>query len=73
MKRAKRELLKKCRKSKGSQSLVASELGISTVYVRMIENGTYTPGRDLMFKFSNYFGEPVEELFPDFFDNLSLV
>ncbi|AWP30952.1 transcriptional regulator [Paenibacillus sp. Cedars] len=61
------------RKSKGSQSLVASELGISTVYVRMIENGTYTPGRDLMFKFSNYFGEPVEKLFPDFFDNLSLV
>lgn len=73
MKRAKREVFRKCRKSKGSQSLVASELGISTVYVRMIENGTYTPGRDLMFKFSNYFGEPVEKLFPDFFDNLSLV
>ncbi|WP_253806006.1 helix-turn-helix transcriptional regulator [Paenibacillus sp. Cedars] len=73
MRRAKRELFRMRRKSKGSQSLVASELGISTVYVRMIENGTYTPGRDLMFKFSNYFGEPVEKLFPDFFDNLSLV
>lgn len=73
MKSAKRKLFYECRKSKGTQSLVASELGISTVYVRMIENGTFTPGRDLMFKFSNYFDEPVENLFPDYFDNLSLV
>lgn len=73
MERAQRKLFKQCRKSKGSQSLVASELGISTVYVRMIENGTYIPGRDLMFKFSSYFEQPVEELFPDYFDNLSLV
>ncbi|MNR93690.1 helix-turn-helix protein [compost metagenome] len=73
MKSAKRRLFYECRKSKGTQSLVASELGISTVYVRMIENGTFTPGRDLMFKFSNYFNEPVENLFPDYFDNFSLV
>lgn len=73
MRGARRQLFYQCRKSKGTQSLVASELGISTVYVRMIENGTFTPGRDLMFKFSNYFERPVEELFPDYFDNLSLV
>lgn len=73
MRGAKRKLFYQCRKSKGTQSLVASELGISTVYVRMIENGTFTPGRDLMFKISNYFEKPVEELFPDYFDNLTLV
>lgn len=73
MKSAKRELFYTCRKSKGTQSRVASDLGISTVYVRMIENGTFTPGRDLMFKFSEYFGEPVESLFPDYFDNIRVV
>ncbi|MGG3452515.1 helix-turn-helix transcriptional regulator [Paenibacillus rhizolycopersici] len=73
MKSAKRQLFYTCRKSKGTQSDVASQLGISTVYVRMIENGTFTPGRDLMFRFSDYFGKPVEELFPDYFDKISAI
>jgi hypothetical protein len=36
----------------------------------MIENGTFTPGRDLMFKLSKYFGHPAEKLFPDYFERL---
>jgi len=63
----KRELFSQLRKKKGTQAKVASENGISTVYLRMIENGTYTPGRDLMFRLSDYFGVPVEKLFPDYF------
>ena len=73
MKSAKRQLFYERRKSKGTQSVVASKLGISTVYVRMIENGTFIPGRDLMFKISDYFGEPVENLFPDYFDKIRVV
>jgi len=38
----------------------------------MIENGTFTPGRDLMFQLSAYFNEPVEKLFPDYFENSSI-
>ncbi|BFH10570.1 helix-turn-helix domain-containing protein [Paenibacillus alvei] len=64
----KRPYFAKCRKSKGTQAQVASENGISTVYLRMIENGTFTPGRDLMFQLSTYFDEPVEMLFPDYFE-----
>jgi len=69
----KRATFSECRKLKGSQSSVAEQLGISTVYVRMIENGIHTPGRDLMFRFSEYFGRPVEELFPDYFDKLGSI
>ena len=72
-KSVKRKLFYECRKSKGTQSTVATELGISTVYVRMIENGTFTPGRDLMFKISGYFDQPIEKLFSDYFDKLSVI
>lgn len=62
----KRTFLSLCRKAKGTQKQVAAELGISEVYLRMIENGTHLPGRDLMFKMAAYFGQPIEKLFPDF-------
>ncbi|MCM1564888.1 MAG: helix-turn-helix domain-containing protein [Dehalobacter sp.] len=62
---AKREYFSECRKKKGTQGQVALEVGISKVYLRMIENGTFMPGRDLMFRLCNYFGEPLEKLFPD--------
>ncbi|MCR8633442.1 helix-turn-helix transcriptional regulator [Paenibacillus radicis (ex Xue et al. 2023)] len=63
----KREYFSLCRKTKGTQKKVAVEIKISTVYLRMIENGTFTPGRDLMFKLAEYFNEPLEKLFPDYF------
>ncbi|MCY8384876.1 helix-turn-helix transcriptional regulator [Bacillus haynesii] len=40
----KRQYFSECRKAKGTQEYVAKENGISTVYLRMIENGTFTPG-----------------------------
>ncbi|MGM1023477.1 MAG: helix-turn-helix transcriptional regulator [Bacillota bacterium] len=66
-KRAKRELFSVLRKQKGTQAKVAAENGISEVYVRMIENGTFTPGRDLMFRLASYFNTDATELFSDYF------
>lgn len=68
----KRELFSQIRKTKGTQKKVAEDNDISTVYLRMIENGTFTPGRDLMFKLSRYLGESAENLFPDYFKSVSL-
>ncbi|TKJ06188.1 helix-turn-helix transcriptional regulator [Bacillus cereus] len=65
----KRHYFSECRKSKGTQKQVAFDNEISTVYLRMIENGTFTPGRDLMFRLANYFNQPVERLFPDYFES----
>lgn len=65
----KRIFFSECRKKKGKQKEVAKDLGISEVYVRMIENGTFAPGRDLMFKISKYFNEPIESLFSDFYQS----
>ncbi|WKL02451.1 helix-turn-helix transcriptional regulator [Paenibacillus amylolyticus] len=70
METQKRQFFSDCRKHKGTQAKVAQDNKISTVYVRMIENGTFTPGRDLMFQLSNYFGHPAEKLFPDYFERL---
>ena len=61
----KREFFSECRKKKGSQKEVAKDMGKSEVYIRLIENGTFPPGRDLMFRFQDYFGEPMQKLFPD--------
>lgn len=67
----KRVLFKKLRKVKGTQADVALQNNISSIYLRKIENGTCTPGRDLMFKLSSYFGESAENLFPDYFEQSS--
>lgn len=69
----KRELFSQLRKEKGTQAKVAKENGISVVYVRMIENGTFTPGRDLMFQFERYFETPVEKLFSDYFEQANAI
>jgi DNA-binding XRE family transcriptional regulator len=66
----KRVFFAECRRKKGTQKAVANEIGISEVYLRMIENGTFTPGRDLMFKLCEYFNEPIINLFPDLYQNL---
>lgn len=63
----KRDRFSVLRKQKGTQAQVAEANNISNVYLRMIENGTFTPGRDLMFRLSGYFNEPVQSLFPDYF------
>lgn len=65
-----RQHLIACREAKGSREQVASELGISKVYLRMLENGSLKPGRDLMLKMSTYFNQPLDLLFPDLFESI---
>ncbi|MET3937219.1 transcriptional regulator with XRE-family HTH domain [Paenibacillus sp. PvP094] len=60
-----RLVLKNCRKSKGTQREVATDLGITEVHWREIENGKSVPGTRLLFKICNYLGENVYVLFPD--------
>ncbi|GEO27056.1 hypothetical protein AAC03nite_28410 [Alicyclobacillus acidoterrestris] len=64
-----RHLLTELRKAKGTLQDVSSELGISKTYLRMIENGTHKPGRDVMIRMSNYFKQPMSALFPDLFSD----
>ena len=64
---ARRQYLIECRQAKGSRKQVASDLCISVIYLRMIENGTHKPGRDVMIRISKYMGQPLEALFPDLF------
>ncbi|SEU32564.1 helix-turn-helix transcriptional regulator [Paenibacillus sp. NFR01] len=68
----KRERFTQLRKQKGTQAKVAADNGISNVYLRMIENGTFTPGRDLMFRLAGYFDEPADSLFPDYFKKIDV-
>lgn len=59
------------RKMKGlTQAKLASLADKSTVYIRMIENGTFTPGRDTMFLLASILDSTVEELFSDYFAKL---
>lgn len=60
-------LIQERTKRKMSRALVAESLGISEVYVRMIENGTVKPGRDTMIRFSEFFEIGLKTLFPEFF------
>lgn len=62
-----RQLLKHLRKEKGSQTKVASELGISRQYLGMIESGDRNPTVKLMAKMERYFDTPAKDLFPDLF------
>lgn len=64
----KREQLIEARVIKGkSREEVAEDLIISKTYVRMLENGTVKPGRELMIRFSKYYGLGIQVLFPDLF------
>lgn len=68
-----RQQLIECREAKGTRDQVAPNLGISKVYLRMLETGALKPGRDLMFRFSAYFNQPIEKLFPDLFGDDQVV
>lgn len=60
-----RPLLKKRRAECGSQRKVATDLDITEIHMRHIENGYADPSSKLMFKMGSYFGESVYDLFPD--------
>jgi transcriptional regulator with XRE-family HTH domain len=64
----KREKLINLRKSKKlTQEKLAEKIGISTVYVRKIENGDVDPGKNTLLKYQKYFNEEASTLFPDIF------
>jgi putative transcriptional regulator len=56
------------KKQKLTQKELAERLDISEVWVKKIENGVSHPGRNLMFKFEEFFGISHRELFPDLFE-----
>ncbi|MDQ7095006.1 helix-turn-helix transcriptional regulator [Desulfosporosinus sp. PR] len=63
-----RDELVNVRKALGrTQKLVAIELGISEVYLRKIEAGECSPGRDLMYRIECYYSVDMRKLFSDIF------
>ena len=64
-----RNALIESRAAKGPRKKVATDLGISIIYLRMIENGTHKPGRDVMLRIASYLGKPLDFLFPDLFQD----
>jgi len=66
----KRTWFRKLRKEKGfTQESLAKAVGKSAVYIRMIENGTFTPGRDTMFALASCLETTAESLFSDYFES----
>lgn len=61
-------LIQERKKRNKKQEEVATELDISTIYVRKIESGVVKPGRDTMIKFTDYYGLGLKTLFPDIFE-----
>lgn len=60
-------LIQERKKRNKSRAKIAYALDISEVYVRKIENGQASPGREVLVRFSNYYGLGVKLLFPDLF------
>ena len=67
----KRELLIELR-GKMSQTEFAETLGVSQQAVSAIETGVMTPSIVIMKKYELFFKKPMEELFPDVFENIEL-
>lgn len=60
-------LIQEREKRSKTRALVAEKLGISVIYLRMLERGSANPGRDVMFRFAEYYGLSIKTLFPDLF------
>ena len=63
-------LIKKRNEKQLTQKQVAEVLNISAIYVRKIEKGDRTPGRDVLFKFEKLYATPVRDLFPELFSKI---
>lgn len=50
-----------------TQQQVAADLGVSEVYIRKLESGVSSPGRDMMIRLQRYYKSPLKKLFPDLF------
>lgn len=55
------------KKKKLTQAQVAKEVDVSTSYIKSLETGHCKPGRDIMFKLSDFYKTDVKKLFPDIF------
>lgn len=60
-----RPTFKKARILKGTQKMVAADLGVTETFIRNIESGRSKPSLELAFTFSLYFKVPMEKLWPD--------
>lgn len=60
-------LVKERKDRKKTRRMVCEEIGISIIYLRVLETGKANPGREMMFRFSDYYGQDVKVLFPDLF------
>ncbi|HZX21309.1 MAG TPA: helix-turn-helix domain-containing protein [Clostridia bacterium] len=67
----KRELLTQLRGDR-NQTELAKTLGVSQQAVSAIETGVLTPSIVIMKKYELFFKKPMEELFPDVFENIEL-
>jgi putative transcriptional regulator len=68
---AKRELLIKLR-GEMTQTELARKLGIAQQTVSAIETRILNPNIKIMKKYELFFKKPMEELFPDVFDDIKL-
>lgn len=50
-----------------TQQELASELGISAIYVRKIEKGVVKPGRNTLVMYEKFFNKSMKVMFPDIF------
>jgi DNA-binding XRE family transcriptional regulator len=71
LKNTKRTLIIELR-GKMSQTEFAETLGVSQQAVSAIETGVMTPSIVIMKKYELFFKKPMEELFPDVFENIEL-
>ena len=55
-----------------TQTELAKKLGVSQQTISAIETGVLTPNIVLMKKYELFFKKPMEELFPDVFENIEL-
>lgn len=61
------ELIQARKKKQEIRKVAAEGIGISEIYLRKIESGDMTPGRNAILKMCLYYNEPAEALFPDIF------
>jgi putative transcriptional regulator len=61
----KRDKLRELRSAKGKRSEIATDLGISVIHLRKLENGDVKPSAGLMIRMCKFLESKPEELFPD--------
>lgn len=59
-----KNIIRSLRTERGlSQEALGTQLGVSRQTINAIEAGRYDPSLPLAFRFSRFFGKPIEDLF----------